>query len=787
MKNQKKFKKNKPLTPPDISDPLFPYGPKNKHLQNVLGVRPETKKRKDVIQTPTAGFLEEVQNLISDVKRLLKESMNPDTLVIYDFDHTLFKSPLPANPDPKWWGDIKSMTEPVVPEVPTDEWWNTEVVNDLVKDLKDSSKHVIVMTGRKESFKERLSKLLKTKGLDVPEFYTNYMGDDTNTLNFKIRNIKKILSRLPSVKTIVFYDDRKPHLDNFKKTFAQYTDQYGEPIYNVETHYILHGKQFRNLYEQEEPQTKQRSPLSLSIFGAPAAGKSYLTKQITKLSDDPKIKAAEETGSKLSVDDMRDRFKKLSPRTQLTMMFESYYFFKNLTETRPEAYQWWEQTARESIMKHLAPKLEKYGVFVRETRRGITVNGKSDMKEISSVIRKLSDEQLKGVFTGLDPYHAYKVAVRYYMYITITKQKQMKKDVVFDETGGDALRQIDVLKGLHREKYVTDILFFHARNVAVNMIQAAYRIVTGDDGYGRDAGQNLIDTYNELEREIGIYKKNAEVVHNTDSKQMGSDQKFKRELSYANVEDDEQRGDKPIDLYTIVDIGTPEEAYARMTKMLRPQQKKVFDAFLLAQTRVLKVPAEAASAITRLVEVDESEVYPILYAAIHSGKYDYSEFAGLGNVKGKGLELLKNVSKVFPVPNQGKEETTKDTTPDSSQLRGLSETKKKAGILSEMPHVSYEPYSEFEKFDSVGAGVLDFSLELLTPAEYRKYSKGFNIVFDGNKYYVDPGADAIKKVEIDNGKPEFANWEEYVNVRERSPTDYRKKVAEKKALTVKLG
>ena len=63
--------KNEPLKPPDITDPLFPYGPKNKHLQGVLGIRKDAKHRKDIIQTPVTleedKYLEEIYEALEEV------------------------------------------------------------------------------------------------------------------------------------------------------------------------------------------------------------------------------------------------------------------------------------------------------------------------------------------------------------------------------------------------------------------------------------------------------------------------------------------------------------------------------------------------------------------------------------------------------------------------------------------------------------------------------------------------------------------------------------------------
>jgi hypothetical protein len=76
--------KNEPLKPPDITDPLFPYGPKNKHLQGVLGIRKDAKHRKDIIQTPVTleedKYLQEINETIEEIQKLIKKSENTTTI-----------------------------------------------------------------------------------------------------------------------------------------------------------------------------------------------------------------------------------------------------------------------------------------------------------------------------------------------------------------------------------------------------------------------------------------------------------------------------------------------------------------------------------------------------------------------------------------------------------------------------------------------------------------------------------------------------------------------------------
>lgn len=777
MKNQKKFKKNKPLTPPDISDPLFPYGSKNKHLHGVMGVRPETKKRKDIIQTPFYGALEEAEKILNNaINILLEGKKDATTLCIYDFDHTLFKSPTPPEGHKgAWWQDRVSLTDPVVPENPSDNWWINQTVSKLEEDLADPTKYCVLMTGRGSQLHNEVIRLINSKGLKIPEIYTNNMGLATNTGTFKTRKIRQILAKMPQVTKIEFHDDRIKHLQHFEQTFGQQ--------YDIETDHITPDKaQLQEVKKQKKleppPEDRHSSPLSLAIFGAPASGKSFITKQISKITKEPRI-IRSKSGKNVAIDDLRNAFKtKFSKRTQLRMMFEAFFFFKNLARNKPSVYRWWAKKAGENIRNDIAPFLREFGIKVSidDNSTRLSVNSQKTIKGITREIGKLTGGQLDRIFAKFNEYFSYRIVVRYYQHYILPKQVAAKRDIVFDEVGGDAIRQIQIKRDLHNQGYVTDILFFHANNVAVNLIQTANRVITGDDGAGRDAGQSTIDSWLEVEKEKDMFRKNSEVSLNVKASNLKNAEDLKSELDYANVQDDEMRGDKPIDLYATIDIGTPEEAYSRVSSGLKGFDRAILDAFLKAQTYVLRMPQEAKDSLLNLVNINDEEMISILYKAIwlSDNKYNYSKVAGLSTEPDKGPALLNKLSSItgIQIPNPA--------TQDETEPQPVTEYKKKVGTLTEMPHVEYENYLDFEVFDKVASGVLDFSLELLPSSEYKKYSNGFNIDFEGSRYYVEPSENSIKKIEVDNGKPNFTNWEEYVNIRERDPSEYRKKVLIKK-------
>lgn len=137
-------------------------------------------------------------------------------LTVFDFDGTLFKSPLkPSSWKGAWWGNIKSLTPPMVPEVPGDEWWNDGICEKAFDSLYDKESYTILLTGRIDKFfNERVNELLKLKGLNFP-----YVGlsQRNSSIDSKLHHLKEILNDNPYFEKIIFYDDREEHFPMFEK------------------------------------------------------------------------------------------------------------------------------------------------------------------------------------------------------------------------------------------------------------------------------------------------------------------------------------------------------------------------------------------------------------------------------------------------------------------------------------------------------------------------------------------------------------------------------------------
>jgi len=100
-------------------------------------------------------------------------------LHLYDFDGTLFKSPLPPEeyPEEEWWLGEDSLNEPYVPEEPKSDWWNSNIVEEAKRSAKDSDVISVLVTGRQENtFGDRVRNLLEQQELTFDEVHCSPDG-----------------------------------------------------------------------------------------------------------------------------------------------------------------------------------------------------------------------------------------------------------------------------------------------------------------------------------------------------------------------------------------------------------------------------------------------------------------------------------------------------------------------------------------------------------------------------------------------------------------------------------
>jgi hypothetical protein len=157
---------------------------------------------------------------------------------VYDFDGTIFRSPVPhsrlddgagflelvAQPSfvpggLGWYQSKRSMQPPVVPWNPpfTPVWFIMETVLQLKQSIADGH-HVVVATGRDFWFKERIEHLLAVAGIMPHVFYTKDKPRG-GTVEAKVRMIAGDIAQIAPSRVLIV-DDREVQLGRIRDGLA---------------------------------------------------------------------------------------------------------------------------------------------------------------------------------------------------------------------------------------------------------------------------------------------------------------------------------------------------------------------------------------------------------------------------------------------------------------------------------------------------------------------------------------------------------------------------------------
>jgi len=162
--------------------------------------------------------------------------MTTSEIHLFDFDGTLFKSPdAPADwvkqPGEWWWGIPQSLDEPCVPRKPDGAWWVGPVASKAKESIGNPDVYAVLATGRLDNtFRWRVPELLKAGGLNFDEVHLSTPG---GTLQFKSRLLLNLLRKFPFVDTVRIWDDRREHLQAFKKLVGGLG--YGCDVHHIQT------------------------------------------------------------------------------------------------------------------------------------------------------------------------------------------------------------------------------------------------------------------------------------------------------------------------------------------------------------------------------------------------------------------------------------------------------------------------------------------------------------------------------------------------------------------------
>ncbi|KAI5837377.1 hypothetical protein DFP73DRAFT_568670 [Morchella snyderi] len=202
------------------------------------------------------GFSRTFEHTLSNLSRWCIQNRSlprPDTIKtihVYDFDNTLFMSPLPntriwTSPTSGflqqqecfmsggWWHDSRFLAATgkallVGEGIGWEGWWNEPVVDLVELSRKQNDALTILLTGRSASgFSDLIQRMVASKGLNFdiialkPETGPN-LEHLRSTIRFKCMFLEDVLNTYNGVEEIRVYEDRVKHVRSFEEFFAQY-------------------------------------------------------------------------------------------------------------------------------------------------------------------------------------------------------------------------------------------------------------------------------------------------------------------------------------------------------------------------------------------------------------------------------------------------------------------------------------------------------------------------------------------------------------------------------------
>ncbi|SPO05213.1 related to nucleolar rRNA processing protein GAR1 [Cephalotrichum gorgonifer] len=169
---------------------------------------------------------------------------------VYDFDNTLFKTPLPnpalwngpsigllSHPDTLtnggWWHDARILAatgEGMDKEEARafEGWWNEKVVDLVRLSMKQKDVLCVLLTGRSEhAFADHIRRICKSKGLEFDMMGLKPAAGPqgqrfSSTMHFKQEFLEAIMGTYKSSEEIRIYEDRHRHVKRFREFLAEY-------------------------------------------------------------------------------------------------------------------------------------------------------------------------------------------------------------------------------------------------------------------------------------------------------------------------------------------------------------------------------------------------------------------------------------------------------------------------------------------------------------------------------------------------------------------------------------
>mgnify|MGYP001273851789 CR=1 FL=1 len=180
--------------------------------------------------------------IVENWNKYLNESLKEySELHMYDFDDTLFRSPLPPN----WWYkdyDVYLQWDqenpPIKSEGVLEDWdtspqslgppfmeknpsidsglWKKEIVQSAIKSQNTDFVFNMFCTGRENILKDHIKEMMDAVGLTFDDDKYYLQPDARNTAIFKVNQITKVLDRYPSIKRVVIWEDSTTNLEQIE-------------------------------------------------------------------------------------------------------------------------------------------------------------------------------------------------------------------------------------------------------------------------------------------------------------------------------------------------------------------------------------------------------------------------------------------------------------------------------------------------------------------------------------------------------------------------------------------
>ena len=142
------------------------------------------------------------------------------TLEVFDFDWTLFRSPIPASITAikTFLHSPESLEPPHVPWTPGGDFWIDRTVLEFKRSQQNKNSITILLTARRAKTGDRILDLIQKKGLrpDYAFFRSASYHKDKDRVYFKRKTISEFLDRHPTISKIIIWEDEPEQLESFQ-------------------------------------------------------------------------------------------------------------------------------------------------------------------------------------------------------------------------------------------------------------------------------------------------------------------------------------------------------------------------------------------------------------------------------------------------------------------------------------------------------------------------------------------------------------------------------------------